>query len=50
MKKYIIGVTYGEKFKQFEYDIQQFFDNIDQYEDKLRQFIGIELHLMKLTA
>ena len=50
MKKYIIGVTYREKFKEFEDDIHQFFDNIDQHEDKLRQFIGTELHLVKLTA
>ncbi|MGI8420260.1 MAG: IS630 family transposase [Candidatus Levyibacteriota bacterium] len=50
MKKYIIGITYREKFKQFEYDIHQFFDNISQYEDRLRQFIGSELHLVKLTS
>ena len=49
MKKYIIGVKYRDKFKQFEYDIHYFFDNISQYEDKLRQFIGTELHLVKLT-
>jgi len=50
MKKYIIGVTYREKFKEFEYDIRQFFDNFEQYEERLRQFIGTELHLVKLTA
>jgi len=50
MKKYIIGVTYREKFKEFEYDIHQFFDNIEQYETRLRQFIGTDLHLVKLTA
>ena len=50
MKKYIIGVTYREKFKEFEYDIHQFFDNFNQYETKLRQFIGTDLHLVKLTA
>lgn len=49
MKKYIIGLTYREKFKQFEYDIQQFFENINQYKDKLRPFIGTELHLIKVT-
>ena len=49
MKKYIIGVKYRDKFKQFEYDIHYFFDNISQYEDRLRQFIGTELHLVKLT-
>ncbi len=50
MKKYIIGVKYREKFKEFEYDIHQFFDNLDQYQPRLRQFIGTELHLVKLTA
>lgn len=50
MKKYIIGVKYREKFKQFEYDIHWFFDNIDQYKEKLRRFIGTEMHLVKLTA
>ena len=50
MKKYIIGIKYREKFKEFEYDIHQFFDNIDQYESRLRQFIGTELHLVKLTV
>ena len=50
MKKYIIGVKYREKFKEFEYDIHQFFDNIDQYETRLRQFIGTDLHLVKLAA
>lgn len=49
MKKYIIGVTYREKFKEFEYDIQQFFENINQYKDKLRPFIGTQLHLVKVT-
>jgi len=49
MKKYIIGVKYREKFKEFEYNIQQFFENINQYEDKLRPFIGTQLHLVKVT-
>ncbi|MEK6869876.1 MAG: IS630 family transposase [Nanoarchaeota archaeon] len=49
MKKYIIGVKYREKFKQFEDDIHYFFDNIDQHEEKLRKFIGTELHLVKVT-
>jgi transposase len=49
MKKYIIGVTYREKFKQFEDAIHQFFDNFDQYEERLRKFIGTELHLVQVT-
>ncbi len=50
MKKYIIGVTYREKFKQFEDDIHYFFDHINQYEEKLRKFIGTELHLINVTV
>jgi transposase len=50
MKKYIIGATYREKFKQFEDDIHYFFDNIDKHEEKLRKFIGDELHLIKVTV
>jgi len=50
MKKYIIGVKYREKFKEFEYDVHQFFDNIDQYKSQLKQFIGTDLHLVKLVA
>lgn len=49
MKKYIIGVKYREKFKEFENDVMQFFENIDQYEKQLRQFIGSELHLIQVT-
>lgn len=50
MKKYIIGVKYRDKFEEFENDITQFFENISQYEDRLRQFIGTEMHLVKLTT
>ena len=50
MKKYIIGVKYREKFKQFEDDIHYFFDNIDQHNEKLRQFIGTELHMVQVTV
>ena len=31
MKKYIIGVKYREKFKEFEDDIHYFFDNIKEH-------------------
>lgn len=50
MKKYIIGVKYREKFKQFEDDIHYFFDHINLHEENLRQFIGTELHLVKVTV
>ena len=50
LKKYIIGVKYREKFKEFETDVVQFFENISQYKDTLRPFIGTELHMVKLNA
>lgn len=49
MKKYIIGVKYREKFKEFETDVHYFFDHIDQHEAKLRKFIGTELHFVQVT-
>lgn len=49
MKKYIIGVKYREKFEEFDNDIHYFFDNINQHEEKLRKFIGTELHLVQVT-
>lgn len=50
MKKYIIGVKYREKFKEFENDVMQFFENISQYKNELKTFIGTDMHLVKLTA
>jgi len=49
MKKYIIGIKRWDKFKDFETHIHDFFDNIKDYEDRLRQFIGSEMHLIKLN-
>ena len=48
LKKYIIGVTYREKFKQFEDDVHQFFEDFEKYEERLRKFIGTELHLVNV--
>lgn len=50
MKKYIIGVKYREKFKEFENDVMQFFENISQYKNELKTFIGTDMHLVKLTV
>jgi transposase len=50
MKKYIIGIKRWDKFKDFEAHIHDFFDNIKDYEARLRQFIGAEMHLIKLNA
>lgn len=47
MKKYIIGVKYREKFKEFENDVHEFFDTLDLYQDDLKKFIGTDLHLIK---
>jgi len=48
LKKYIIGIKRRQTFKEFEADIHVFFDNIGDYRDRLRQFIGTEMHLIKL--
>jgi transposase len=47
LKKYIIGATRRETFKEFEADIHAFFDHFGDYEDRLRQFIGTKMHLLK---
>jgi transposase len=46
LKKYIIGTKRRQTFKEFEADIRAFFENLGDYEDRLRQFIGTELHLI----
>jgi len=33
---------------EFEEDVHAFFDNIQDYEQELRQFIGTGMHLIKL--
>jgi transposase len=50
MKKYIIGIKRRDTFKEFETDIHYFFDHIGDYEKRLRQFIGTEMHLIKLQG
>lgn len=48
LRQKIIGVKYREKFKEFEYDVMQFFDHIKEYETELRPFIGTKLHLIEV--
>lgn len=50
MKKYIIGIKRWDSFKDFEAHIHNFFDNIKDYEQRLRQFIGTEMYLIKLQS
>lgn len=50
MKKYIIGLQRWDGFKEFEAHIHDFFDNIKDYEQRLRQFIGTEMHLIQLQS
>lgn len=50
MKKYIISTRRWDKFKDFEAYIQEFFDHIKDYEQRLRQFIGSEMRLIKLQG
>jgi transposase len=46
LKKYIIGTKRRQTFKEFEADIRDFFEHLGDYESRLRQFIGTELHLL----
>jgi transposase len=50
LKKYIIGIKRRQTFKEFEADIRSFFEHIGDYEEKLRQFIGTDMHLIKLSG
>jgi transposase len=50
MKKYIIGTRRRQTFKEFEQDIQAFFEHLGDYADRLRRFIGTEMHLIKLNG
>lgn len=43
----IIGVKYREKFKEFKYDITEFFEHLDDYKEDLRPFIGTKLRLIQ---
>lgn len=43
----IIGVTYREKFREFEADIHAFFDHLADYKDDLKPFLGTKLRLMQ---
>jgi len=47
LKKYIIGTKRRQTFKEFEADVRAFFEHFGDYEAKLSQFIGTELHLLK---
>ena len=50
MKKYIIGIKRWDSFKDFEAHIHDFFDHIGDYKDRLRKFIGTEMHLIELNG
>ena len=47
LKKEIIGTKRRQTFKEFEADIRDFFEHFRDYEARLRQFIGTELHLIQ---
>lgn len=50
LKKYIIGIKRRQSFNDFEADIRAFFNHIEDYEVRLRQFIGTQMHLITLNA
>ena len=48
-RKNIINLNYCEKFETFTKNIQNFFDNIDNYKQELKEFIGEKFHLFPQT-
>lgn len=50
LKKYIIGTKRRQAFKDFEQDIRAFFEHLEDYTDRLRRFIGTDMHLIKLNG
>jgi transposase len=47
LKKYIIGTKRRQSFKEFEADIRSFFEHIGDHREKLKQFIGRDMHLLQ---
>lgn len=47
-RKEIINPNYYEKFKEFSEAIEDFFENIDQHKQQLKQFIGLKFRLFDL--
>lgn len=45
LRKKVIKNHYYPKFKEFEKSVRQFFDNIGQYADELKRFVGTKPHL-----
>jgi transposase len=48
-RKKVINLNYCEKFETFTNNIKNFFNNIGDYKQELRQFIGEKFHLFPAT-
>ena len=46
VRKKKINLTYYEKYNDFKDSVLNFLENIHQYKDELRQFVGTKLHLL----
>lgn len=50
LRKKIIRTIYYESFKLFKERILDFFDNINQYKEDLKKFVGSKLHLLPVYS
>lgn len=48
VRKKKINLIYYEKFADFKDSVLNFLDNLDEFKDELRSFIGTKLHLLDL--
>ena len=48
-RKMVINTNYCEKFEKFTSNIKDFFANIEQYKEKLAEFIGNKFYLFNAT-
>lgn len=48
LRKKKINLIYYEKFSDFKYSVLNFLDNLHEFKDGLRSFIGTRLHLLDL--
>lgn len=46
LRKKIINLTYYEKFNYYKEAVLNFLENLHQYRDEVRQFVGTKLHLL----
>ena len=46
LRKKVINIKYYDKFEDFRNAVLRFFDNIHNYKDELKKFIGFNFHII----